>query len=207
MIAIAVVKSNEMARYKYYPTRNFTDHLARIKRKDFVGYERIVAVYRPASGNPRWCGWDAEGRVSRSVQEICRLKRLSVNLLLLWTMPQTKQETGWWRLRTLWKDRQVQCDFFRGLSWKLQEETQRIRFLMMNLIVPPEKRRISVILPGMVVTFPTQKHGKKKRPRAAFNSPVLKLGYYVVPTVGEIQKALSGEKSATVWLLEILFWG
>lgn len=53
----AAVKTEEMARYKYYPTRNFTEHLARIKRRDPVGYERIVAVVDRLLDNPD----DADG--------------------------------------------------------------------------------------------------------------------------------------------------
>lgn len=41
-----------MARYQYYPTRNFTEHLTRVKRKDRVGYERIIAVIDRLLENP-----------------------------------------------------------------------------------------------------------------------------------------------------------
>lgn len=57
IIAIAVAKSNEMARYQYYPTRNFADHLARIERRDPVGYKRIMAVVGRLLENPD----DADG--------------------------------------------------------------------------------------------------------------------------------------------------
>ncbi len=56
-IAGAAVKTEEMARYQYYPTRNFAEHLARIKRRDPVGYERIIAVINRLLDNPD----DADG--------------------------------------------------------------------------------------------------------------------------------------------------
>lgn len=39
-----VLLGKKMARYKYYPTRKFVDHLTRIKQKDAGGYERIMAT-------------------------------------------------------------------------------------------------------------------------------------------------------------------
>lgn len=52
VIAVAASKSNEMSRYKYYPTTNFINHLARIRKKDGAGYARIMAVVDRLLENP-----------------------------------------------------------------------------------------------------------------------------------------------------------
>ena len=51
-IVAAVTEIEEMSRYKYYPTNHFADHLARIKHKDPVGYERIIVVIDRLLENP-----------------------------------------------------------------------------------------------------------------------------------------------------------
>lgn len=51
-IIVVMVKTDEKARYKYYPTRNFANHLARIKHKDPLGYNRIIAVIDRILENP-----------------------------------------------------------------------------------------------------------------------------------------------------------
>jgi len=50
--AVVVAKTEEMSRYQYYPTRSFADHLARIKRRDPVGYARIITVIDRLLDNP-----------------------------------------------------------------------------------------------------------------------------------------------------------
>lgn len=55
--ATVVAKSEWVPRYNYYPTRNFADHLAGIKRKDPVGFQRIIAVIDRLLDNPE----DADG--------------------------------------------------------------------------------------------------------------------------------------------------
>lgn len=41
-----------MARYKYYPTRNFADHLEKIRGTDPPGFERITEVIARLLENP-----------------------------------------------------------------------------------------------------------------------------------------------------------